>query len=277
VIYEYSIVRYVPEPTRGEQLNVGVVVTAKDDSYFGARFVGRRDVTRLRRLGFTEDFGFLQDLAEEIEAANTGAQLPINQQRITARWNAAAVASAAREWANTIQFSELRGAVEADPAHLLDSLFTRYVSVRHEKRRRARDRRWIKRKVTMSLREGLAAAAQDPDEVLHHGERVAGAHDSHVFDYALVNGEIQHLIETLSFEAGDRQLRKTQADAVAWAIDDLRQAKQSAPISVATIGSGKLLDDAQRVYESLGAAVVREDELDPWLDELPREFAASAV
>jgi hypothetical protein len=276
VIYQYSIVRYVPDPVRGEQLNVGVVVAAKDETYFATRFIRPRDASRLRRLGYDEDFGFLWDLAAEMEQQSTDGQLKIGPEG-TSIWNALAVEQAAREWANSIQFSEPRASTEDGPDELLDKLFARYVAKHYERRQRARDRRWIKRKVTTGLRQGLAALKQDPDKVLHRDERIEGAHDTHVFDYALVNGAIRHLVETLSFEAGDRHARKTQADALAWAIDDLKQAEIEAPITVATIGSGKLLDDAERVYESLGASVVREEGLDPWLQELPRQFVASAA
>lgn len=274
MIYQYSIVRYVPDPTRGEQLNVGVVVAAEDDSYFGARFASSRDASRLRRLGFGEDFGFLWDLASEMEEQKRGAQLAF-EMKGGVTWGIGPISAATREWANSIQFSELRGAVDDDPDALLERLFSQYVSVRRERRERARDRRWVKRKVTLGLRQGLEALNQDPGKVLHRDERITGAHDHHTFDYALVNGKVRHLIETLSFEAGDRHLRKTRADALAWAIDDLRQVDSQLPISVATIGSGKLLDDAERVYESLGAELVREGDLEPWLERVPHQFATA--
>jgi len=46
------------------------------------------------------------------------------------------------------------------------------------------------------------------------------------------------------------------------------------PITVATIGGGHLLNEAERVYSGLEATVVREDQLDPWVEYLSRSLLA---
>lgn len=272
LIYLYSIVRYVPDPVRGECLNVGIVVGCRDDSFFGARFLSRRDAGRVRRFGAAEDVEFIWDVATDIEASTSGAQLGIATEPRGA-WNTEAISAASVEWANTIQFSEPRAATgEMNPERLLETLYSRYVAPRTPPRTRARDRRWIRRKVGLSLRQGLSALERNPDEIIRKDERLPGAHDEHVVDYALVNSEVRYIVETLSLEGGDRRERKTRSDAIAWAIDDLRAASLNAPIAVAMIGSRKIVDDTARVYESLGADVIREEYLDPWLERLPVEF-----
>jgi len=272
VIYHYSIVRYVPDPVRGEQVNIGVIVAAKDSSYFGARFISRHESGRLRRLGFGEDFGFIQDLAEEMESQVTGAQLRI-EEGPPVSWTLDKVGVAAREWANAIQVSEPRSALEEEhPDVLLQALYGRYVAARRATRERARDRRWIKRKVTTGLNQALASLHRDPSDYVHRDERIDGALDAHVLDYVLLNGAIRHLVETMSFETTDRRALKTEIDAFAWTIDDVREGGIRVPITVATIGGGRLLDDAQRIYEGLGANVIREPELDHWVDEVSHEL-----
>lgn len=266
-VFRYSIVRYVPDPVRGEQLNVGVVAGDTDGRSFGARFLGRNQFSRLKRLGFAEDFGFIGELAEEITSGASGAQTQLlGKQREP--WKLETIDMAAVEWANAIQFSELRAAEVDELEPLLDELFARYVVPPRRRRQRARDKRWVKRKVTARLRNAVAEAQRDPDDIIHQDERIAGEFDEHTFDYALTNGRLRHLVETMSFETSDRRALRTEVDAVAWAIDDVRRARSRLPITVATIGRGKILDDAQRVYESLDATVVREDDLDPWVAEL---------
>jgi hypothetical protein len=277
VVYHYSIVRYVPDPIRGEQLNVGVVVVAKDGSYIGARFAGPPELARLRRLGFEQDFAFVRDLAEEIESQVTGAQLPLDDpQHPHPIWTFETVQRAAEEWANTVQLSEPRSAVDDTPEALLATLFARYVALRAApQRERARDKRWIKQKVTRTLRQTLATLERDPDEYVGRDERIGGALDVHVVDYVLRNSDVRHVVETMSFETTNRRALKTEVDAFAWTIDDLRAGGLSVPITVATIGGGRLLEEAERVYTGLGADVVREPALDPWVDELSRSLVAS--
>lgn len=82
-------------------------------------------------------------------------------------------------------------------------------------------------------------------------------------------------MQTLSFEGSDRVALKTEVDAVAWAIDDVRRRQPAIPISIVTIGDGKLLDSATRVYEGLRASVVREHEIPAWADTSVLDLAAT--
>src|SRR5260370_37129633 len=54
----YAIVRYVPDPIRGEQLNIGVVVTNGAGEFIDARVAS--DLQRAKTFG-GEDTGFLKD------------------------------------------------------------------------------------------------------------------------------------------------------------------------------------------------------------------------
>ena len=54
------------------------------------------------------------------------------------RWNAAALERAAVEWANTIQFSEVRAALHEQPDALVDSLYAKYVADPRPRVKRAR-------------------------------------------------------------------------------------------------------------------------------------------
>jgi hypothetical protein len=89
---------------------------------------------------------------------------------------------------------------------------------------------------------------------------VRGKYDEHRFDLQLENGHPLDLVRGLA--------KKTQEeiDSVAWAIDDLQKADNHVPVTVVSIGSGKLLDSAERIYGDLGARLVREREVDQWCE-----------
>jgi hypothetical protein len=86
-----------------------------------------------------------------MEAQVTGSQLNLEEAPSATIWTLGQVSAAAEGWANTIQLSEPRSAVDEAPDLLVSTLFDRYVATRPPHRERARDRRWIKRKVTTAL------------------------------------------------------------------------------------------------------------------------------
>ena len=273
-VCKFSIVRYVPDPVRGEQLNVGVVLGCESPRFFRARFLAPQQSGRLRSIGFDEDFGFLRDLDREFRvSALSEARLPL--EGLEGPWTLGAVERAAHEWANTIQFAELRAAVHDEPGALLDVLYERYVAPVRRREKTERDRRWIKSKVSRTLRQTVleVAPTRNPAEVVQSNSRVSGAFEEHTFDYGLVNGRLFHLVQTLSFAVRDRDALRTEVDATSWALDDLKRAGNRIPVSVVTAGDGRLLEGARRIYEAFDAQVVREDGIDEWLNAVSAEIA----
>jgi hypothetical protein len=134
------------------------------------------------------------------------------------------------------------------------------------RRSRARDRQWVKRKVSQSLRQAVLAVRPEADvrQLIRRDPRIEGEFEAHQFDYGLSNGELRRLVHTLSAEGSNRVAVKTEIDAVAWAIDDVRKARTALLIDVVAIGEGKILDSAQKVYEGLEANLVREEQVEHW-------------
>src|SRR2546426_904839 len=74
----YSIIRYVPDPVRGEQVNVGALAVHADGTFASVRFDRRFD--RARSLGRGADVGFLRDFRNDLEGLameQSAAQLPL--------------------------------------------------------------------------------------------------------------------------------------------------------------------------------------------------------
>jgi hypothetical protein len=265
-VYRYSLIQYVPDPVRGERLNVGVAVAGVDSTFFATRFIGARETGRLKRLGFADDFAFLRAVADEFGRGAT------QQQRIPGAtkdlWDLDALEAASREWANTVQVTAPRPVAHGHPETLLDALFAQLVADPSSGRHRARDRRWIKRHVRDSFKRSIARARPDVDIDSHvrRNVEVPGAIEAHRFDFEVVNGKPLQLIETLAVEGADTSVLHTQVAALAWMIDDVRKRPDAPPMAVLTIGKGSVLKSAEHVYQALGAELVRESDLDAWLD-----------
>lgn len=262
--YRYSLIQYVPSASREERINVGVVVIGEDPDFFGSRILARSQRGRLKRMGFSESFAFLDEVSRELgESAVAEGQLAI---QTGGPWDAETVERARVEWANTIQVTTPRAAVHDKPNALLHSLYAELVADPAEPRHRARDRRWIQRRALKGLRGGLSGAeAFDFDAHVQTDVHVAGALEQHDFDIQLVNGQPIRLIRGLALEGLSK--RDREIEALAWTIDDVQKSVAATPISVLAVGDGPAFGRAQHIYEGLGAQIVRESELDAWLDQ----------
>jgi hypothetical protein len=260
--FRYSVIQYVPSPVRDERINVGVIVVGADPEFFGSRLLAPSQRGRLKRLGFAQSFSFLDDLGRElVESAVTEGELPLPTSR---PWSATVLEAAHMAWANTVQLTAPRAAIHERPKVLLDSLYAELVADPAERRHRARDRRWIRRRALTGLRAGLQGAPGfDFDAHVRKDIRVTGDLEQHRFDIQLLNGQPLRLIQGLALEgvgARDREI-----EALAWTIDDV-QKHATTPISILSVGEGSDVDRAQHIYEGLGAQVVREPEFDDWFD-----------
>jgi hypothetical protein len=265
--YAYSILQYVPDPVRGERINVGVLVAAEAGDYFGAKLIHRREFGRIKRLGYGLDLEFLTEFDDQLRRDSfEAAQIPGTAGNV---WGVDALAAASREWANTMQLTPPRPVLSEKAPELLTDLYRRFVAPPAPPRTRARDRRWINRRVSTKLRALLRAQRPDLDATRHVKSDVTiqGGLQLHRFDIQLANGRPIDVVRSLSFETGDKQGLQTEIDAVAWAIDDLKSAEHAPPVTVVSIGGGKQLETAASVYEKLGATFVREREIDGWVQD----------
>lgn len=272
--YRYSVVQIVPNPVRGERLNLGVVVIGQSKGDVRTRFVGPREEARLKRIQFAADMGFIHDLESEIKASAD----PAGQDRVAPDhvWDLAAVERASQEWAGTLQLTTPRILVsEAETKAVADELFEVYVKDPKPAGTRARDKRTIKQKVTKGLHTALGQARPDLpfDDVVKINAEIPGDLAKHTYDYRLGNGTVLQLAQTLALEGKELKTAQTDIDAIAWSIDDVRK-KSPVPITVVTLGTGKSLAVAETIYNGLGATVVRENQISEWTEKVSKKVAA---
>lgn len=122
--YDYAIVRVVPRPERGEQINVGVILSCVDHDFLQARI--ELEPSRLRALDPELDLEAVQAALATIPAVCAGGpdSGPIGamSQRERFRWLVSPRST-------VIQMSPVHTGRTADPAACLEHLFA--TMVRH--------------------------------------------------------------------------------------------------------------------------------------------------
>lgn len=122
--YVYSVVRAVPNPRRGECVNLGVIVVAPDGHYSDARF---GSVTRVRKLDADADIDSIRLFLAGISSSLPlhGSQSFLGQRELSLDPQTLAIWS--KEFGGSVQLSEPRSVLASNPVALLDQLFSDYV------------------------------------------------------------------------------------------------------------------------------------------------------
>jgi hypothetical protein len=122
VWYSYAIIRVVPRVERGEYLNVGVVLFAREAGYLAARVA--LDATRLRALAPEADVAAIERhlatfaaISDGVPAGGPVAALPPPERF---HWLTAPRST-------MIQTSPVHGGTTEDPAATLDELLDAFV------------------------------------------------------------------------------------------------------------------------------------------------------
>lgn len=212
--YHYSMLRFVPDPARGEFVNFGLLVGDDDSGEWELRVIQnyRRAKAIDDRGALNLALGFVDRLESHIDALErlpeTASVEPIS---------AALVQTLTNEMRNVVQLSE-PAPVAADSAQealdmlvdelLVDPLSRRY---RFEKKHRA-----------VGLTRRAYRERHVPDEsIAQRTPVVAGPYDG-VFDFAVFNGEVVQLVQCWSFQLPDQAQLAEQVKAWAWVVRELR-------------------------------------------------------
>ncbi len=133
------LVHYVPDPVRGESINIGMFLYSPQDNYLGCLFTD--DFRRVRRFHPQADLDFLRELQQDFEQQieDHGEELPSYLNWME------------QSFSNLVQLSPARTCLLRDPAAEIESLFDRYVGARIEGPLRVDTRLRIKQRLRLSL------------------------------------------------------------------------------------------------------------------------------
>ncbi|HUZ46519.1 MAG TPA: DUF3037 domain-containing protein [Terriglobia bacterium] len=114
------LVHYVPDPVRGEYLNIGMFLYSPAENYLGCLFTD--DFRRVRRFHPQADLDFLRELQQDFEQ-----QIDEHSEELPSYldWME-------QSFSNLVQISPARTCLLRDPAAEMQSLFDRYVGARIE-------------------------------------------------------------------------------------------------------------------------------------------------
>ncbi|MGD0115994.1 MAG: DUF3037 domain-containing protein [Dehalococcoidia bacterium] len=264
----YSIIRYVPEPLRGEQINVGVIAVSRAGTSGRAKFPRRW--TRAKQFG-KEDVTFLGDFSRSLNR-QLADQLSLFDG--PGRWNLDRLEKLSGEWSNSIQISEPRAST-LPLDQLLEDIYVSFVKEPSAQRRELRDRRVAANEVIRAAKKALRESygQVQAEQLVKPRDFIDGRYGQYKFDLVIRNQIPLFAAEGLSFEVPESADLERDVHALAWAIDDVLPGKESLKLAVIALPpkgrqAVSIYKKAKEIYTSLGARFVVENEIGRWADEI---------
>lgn len=216
--FMYSVIRYVPDPIRGEFVNVGVIAGSDESSEWGLRQVD--NPIRARRLDehgslpavweFMDRVGHALDAFEdEIERPSLeGAEFVLSED-----W----LADLHVRHRNIVQLSPPQPLLADSVDEALDRTFADLI-LDPAKRSGSENKHPALAAVRRAYRElGLVKDEHVFERALLH----AGQHRERL-DFAVANGRVVQLAQTWSFQVADQDALAEQVKAWAWTIKTVK-------------------------------------------------------
>jgi hypothetical protein len=213
--YHYSLLRFVPDPARGEFVNLGILAGDDDAADWELRLI--QNLRRAKAIDNTGALGlalgFAAVLEEHIEAVEhvpgTTSVAPISLDFIV---------RLSEEMQNVVQLSP-PAPVAADSADsALDLLFSELVVDPAAQRFRFQK----KHRAVASTRRAYQEHDVPENAITERAPVSAGPYDG-IFDFAISNGEVVQLVQCWSFQLPNQVELADQVKAWAWVVHELRQ------------------------------------------------------
>jgi hypothetical protein len=224
--FVYSIVRFVPDPARGEFINIGTIAGSDETSEWETRIVTNK--RRARSLDsshiLANVLGAVENLERRIDHANAGLPLP-DEDPVCEKW----LARLATESNNVLQFSAPAPMIAETIEEVLEVIDREMIvdpaTVPHK----------YKNKTVAFARARsayLEAGLREDTELLERVEVIsAGAHYRDNFDFVVANGSAVQLAQAWSFQLPDQDELVRDLKSWAWTVRDMR-----AQVSTASSG-----------------------------------------
>lgn len=275
----FSIIRYVPDPVREEQINIGIIAIDATQPYGRARFLTRWE--RVRRFG-GEEIEFIKEFVRDVEH-RLPKQPALFKDTLLGTEELEKLAS---NWKNSIQFSAPK--VSTLPVEqLVDREFKRFVdSVSH----RITERR-EKNSVIQSAKKALILALENRfkqtdigKQVIRTKETIEGKLDTYRFDIALKNGRVYLAAPAISFKIQELSALQKEVDATAWAISDVKQKMSALEFAVLVSpperqkrSAFEYYGRAKNIFNALKVPVIEQSDVSNWAETAIKKLPTSVV
>jgi hypothetical protein len=212
--YFFSVVRFVPDPGRGEGINLGVVAGDDEIGDWELRVVS--NLSRAKSFDTTgrlpAALAFIGQLESQVDAWEQ--LVPESGEPITVSF----LDRASVEMRNIVQFTPPAPVIASTATEAIDLLFTEFVldpasrTFRFEKKHRA------VKSTQLSYR-----AHNVPDESVARKASVRSGPFEQVFDFAVHNGHVVQLVQCWSFQLPNQAALAEEVKAWAWVASELRR------------------------------------------------------
>lgn len=214
--YNYSLLRFVPDPARGEFVNLGILAGDDDAGDWNLRLI-----QNLRRARAIDDRGalsialsFVANLEDHIFALDPAAAELTSAEPLSTEY----VLRLSEEMQNVVQLTPPTPVVAGTADEALDSLFGELVVDPASPRFRFAD----KKPAQASTRRAYKAHDVPREAVTEHAALVAGPFKG-IFDFAVANGDVVQLVQCWSFQLPNQTELADQVKSWAWVVRELRE------------------------------------------------------
>lgn len=269
--FVYSVVRFVPDPARGEFINVGAIAGSEESSEWAVRQVSNS--TRANKIDERDTldavWSWLTRVSKQIgeyEAANEqlfGDATPLSEDWLHQMYV---------DQQNIVQLSPPAPLIAESADDALDRVFQQHIV---DPGLEPRARRLTKHAAQAAVRAAFKEHEVGFDSVIEHVELRTPRMHRQKMDFAVRNGRALQLTQTWSFAVQNTAEMAQQIKAWGWTIHDVRleggelhadeqqvEVPDEVPIRVVYIppaGSDELLREALNIFEELNVAAIPSD------------------
>ena len=216
--YVYSVIRFVPDPARGEFINVGAIVGSEESSEWQVRQIENPKRARFvdERRTLSVVWSFLDMLGRTVdeyeEAVNGMLDPPIE---LSEDW----LRHLYVDHRNVVQLSSPTPMVALNAEEALDRVFEELIVDPAQIRKGTQNKHTALAAVRRSYRDNHIEKENLRERVTletqhHHREKV---------DFAVTNGRVVQLTHTWSFQVANQEELAEQIKAWGWTIRDARE------------------------------------------------------
>jgi hypothetical protein len=265
---QFVVIKYVPDPVANESVNIGLLAVSEGVSR--VHFVS--DWRRARAIG-GQQARYLLEFAREFEAG---------QEQVFGAgtsWSYESLKRYCSKWQNAVQLDAPRTSLRT-----LDSLFPELLRLylkESPKRAVAPSRRTAASSVFVACSDAVEArfGTSASKELVKRSYELQGKLDSHAYDVAIANGVPYGAALGLSFASGSAPTIRREVDALAFAIEDVRQVEKKLELAVVYVPDAHASEQkrARRIFQSFNTAFVSHEESAIWAAQAVKAVPANAL
>jgi hypothetical protein len=217
--YVYSVVRFVPDPTRGEFVNVGAIVGSETTSEWQVRQIDNPVRARAvdDRKSLDAVWSFMDGVGRQIDEYDraTESLFPQSAPDLSENW----LDRLCAEHRNIVQLSAPAPMVAGSAEEALDLVFEEMIVDPAHRKHPFKKKHTALGAVRESYRRHFLVRGK------HLRERVPVQTEKYreSFDFAVTDGRVLQLAHTWSFQVPDQDLLSEQVRAWGWTVRDIKK------------------------------------------------------